>query len=43
MESWPTWRMRAVEGLKKADQDPVMTTSVARLFWIDRKEDKGQS
>jgi pre-mRNA-processing factor 6 len=43
MEPRPTRRMRAVEGLKKADRDPVMTTSVARLFWIDRKEDKGRS
>ena len=43
MEPRATRRTRAVEGMKKADRDPVLITAVARLFWIDRKEDKGRT
>lgn len=43
MEPRATRKPRAVEGMKKADRDPVLITSVARLFWTDRKEDKGRT
>ncbi|KAH6891392.1 PRP1 splicing factor, N-terminal-domain-containing protein [Thelonectria olida] len=34
---------RSLEAIKKVDNDPVLFTAVARIFWADRKLDKAQN
>jgi pre-mRNA-processing factor 6 len=43
MESRTQRRSRSVEALRKVPTDPVLIATVARLFWTERKEDKGRS
>jgi pre-mRNA-processing factor 6 len=43
MEPRQQRKTRSVEALRKVDKDPVLLTAVARLFWTERREDKGRS
>ncbi|ORX53507.1 hypothetical protein DM01DRAFT_1383543 [Hesseltinella vesiculosa] len=43
MEARPQRKARSVDALKKCDNDPIIVTTVARLFWTDRKIDKART
>ncbi|KAI8923687.1 PRP1 splicing factor, N-terminal-domain-containing protein [Entophlyctis helioformis] len=42
-EARPQRRARSVDALKKCENDPVVVTTVAQLFWAERKLDKARS
>ncbi|CAJ0756268.1 10544_t:CDS:10 [Entrophospora sp. SA101] len=43
MEPRPQRRTKSVDALKKCDNDPIVITTVARLFWLERKVDKART
>ncbi|KAI8062681.1 PRP1 splicing factor, N-terminal-domain-containing protein [Gongronella butleri] len=43
MEARPQRKARSVDALKKCEHDSVIVTTVARLFWADRKIDKARN
>ncbi|KAF7724034.1 hypothetical protein EC973_001441 [Apophysomyces ossiformis] len=43
MEARPQRKARSVDALKKCEHDPVIVTTVARLFWTDRKIEKARN
>jgi pre-mRNA-processing factor 6 len=43
METRPQRKARGVDALKKCEHDPVIVTTVARLFWTDRKIEKARN
>lgn len=42
LESAPQKNARAMDALKKCDQDPFVMLAVARLFWMNRQIDKAR-
>ena len=42
-ESRPQRKARATDALKKCENDPLVVTTVARLFWAERKIDKARN
>ncbi|KAI8924767.1 hypothetical protein BC831DRAFT_513071 [Entophlyctis helioformis] len=42
-EARPQRRARSVDALQKCENDPVVVTTVAQLFWAERKLDKARS
>ncbi|KAG1146453.1 hypothetical protein G6F37_001236 [Rhizopus arrhizus] len=43
MEARPQRKARSVDALKKCEHDPIIVTTVARLFWTDRKIEKARN
>ncbi|KAI8890653.1 hypothetical protein K501DRAFT_236210, partial [Backusella circina FSU 941] len=43
MEARPQRKARSVDALKKCEHDPIVVTTVARLFWADRKIEKARN
>ncbi|RCH94086.1 Pre-mRNA-processing factor 6 [Rhizopus azygosporus] len=43
MEARPQRKARSVDALKKCEHDPIIVTTVARLFWADRKIEKARN
>ncbi|KAI8384838.1 PRP1 splicing factor, N-terminal-domain-containing protein [Radiomyces spectabilis] len=43
MEARPQRKARSIDALKKCEHDPVIVTTVARLFWTDRKIEKARA
>ncbi|KAI9303749.1 PRP1 splicing factor, N-terminal-domain-containing protein [Cunninghamella echinulata] len=43
MEPRPQRKARSVDALKKCEHDPIVVTTVARLFWNDRKIEKARN
>ncbi|KAI8344399.1 PRP1 splicing factor, N-terminal-domain-containing protein [Chlamydoabsidia padenii] len=43
MEPRPQRKARSVDALKKCEHDPIIVTTVARLFWNDRKIEKARN
>ncbi|ORY92346.1 PRP1 splicing factor, N-terminal-domain-containing protein [Syncephalastrum racemosum] len=42
LEARPQRKARSVDALKKCEHDPIIVTTVARLFWTDRKIEKAR-
>ncbi|ORX89923.1 hypothetical protein K493DRAFT_288684 [Basidiobolus meristosporus CBS 931.73] len=43
MENRPQRKSKSVDALKRCDNDPLVITTVARLFWSERKVDKART
>ena len=43
MEPRPQRKTKSVDALKKCDNDPIIITTIARLFWAERKVDKART
>ncbi|KAI9028238.1 PRP1 splicing factor, N-terminal-domain-containing protein [Phycomyces nitens] len=43
LEARPQRKARSVDGLKKCEHDPIIVTTVARLFWTERKIEKARN
>lgn len=43
LEARPQRKARSVDAIKKCEHDPIVVTTVARLFWADRKIEKARS
>ncbi|KAI7872015.1 PRP1 splicing factor, N-terminal-domain-containing protein [Spinellus fusiger] len=43
LEARPQRKARSVDALKKCEHDPVIVTTVARLFWTERKIEKARN